>query len=314
MFIAGAASTDLSAASSVDVARVVGDAMRHLGHDVGGRRGHHHDIGLLPQLDVGDVALGGQRERVGVDRPAGERLQRERGHKFGAGTGQDAAHLGAALPEPPDEVEAFVGGDAARDHQQHPLAAERWVGFGSAFVSRLLHADTLRGRRNRRKRVAGAGQGQCTSGGERHQDRLSVAAGLQPKPRAAVVEQVELDVAAAAYELVLALRLGPGLRHAAAHDRRIDIEEGPADILGEGEIGLPVAAVEIVVEDAADTARFVSVGEVEVAIAPRLEARIVGRIVTLAGSPERRVKFLGVALVRVGRREIAAAAEPTTCW
>ena len=102
--------------------QIVGDAMRHLGHDVGGRRGHHHDIGLLPQPDVGDVALGGQRERVGVGRPAGEGLDRERGHKFGTGTGQDAAHLGAALPEPPDEVEAFVGGDAACDHQQHPLA------------------------------------------------------------------------------------------------------------------------------------------------------------------------------------------------
>ena len=68
-----------------------------------------------------------------------------------------------------------------------------------------------------------------------------------------------------------------------AHDRRIDIEEGAADILGEGEVRLPVAAVEVVVEDAADAAGFISVGEVEVAIAPRLEARIVGRIVTLAG-------------------------------
>ena len=156
--------------------QIVGDAVRHLGHNIAGRRGHHHDIGLLPEPDMSDVALGGQRERVGVDRPAGERLHRERGHEFGAGTGEDAAHLGAALPEPPDEVEAFVGGDAACDHQQYPLAAERCAGFGSALVSRVLHADTLRGRRNRRKRVAGAGQGQCTSGGS----DIRIASGLPP--------------------------------------------------------------------------------------------------------------------------------------
>ena len=156
--------------------QIVRDAVRHLRHDVGGRRRHHHDIGLLPQPDVGDVALGGQRERVGEGRPAGEGLDRQRSHEFGAGTGQDAAHLGAALPEPPDEVEAFVGGDAACDHQQYPLAAERCAGFGSALVSRVLHADTLRGRRNRRKRVAGAGQGQCTSGGS----DIRIASGLPP--------------------------------------------------------------------------------------------------------------------------------------
>src|SRR3546814_5331372 len=39
-----------------------------------------------------------------------------------------------------------------------------------------------------------------------HEDRLDVAAGLQAEPGAAVVEQVELGVAAEAEELVAALR------------------------------------------------------------------------------------------------------------
>jgi hypothetical protein len=39
----------------------------------------------------------------------------------------------------------------------------------------------------------------------RHQDRLDIAAGLQTERRAAVVEQVELDIAAATNELMAPL-------------------------------------------------------------------------------------------------------------
>ena len=42
----------------------------------------------------------------------------------------------------------------------------------------------------------------------------------------------------------------------AAHQLRIDAEEGAADFLGEGEMAVPVAAVEIIVENAADAARL----------------------------------------------------------
>src|SRR3546814_6451759 len=66
-----------------------------------------------------------------------------------------------------------------------------------------------------------------------HEDRLDVAAGLQAEPDAAVVEQVELGVAAAAEELVAALLLGPGLRHVAAHQGGIDLQAGAADVLSE---------------------------------------------------------------------------------
>src|SRR6266481_5683862 len=47
-------------------------------------------------------------------------------------------------------------------------------------------------------------------GRQRHQDRLDVAAGLQTEHRPAVVKQVELDVAAAADELMAPLVGGPG--------------------------------------------------------------------------------------------------------
>src|SRR3546814_11959510 len=80
-----------------------------------------------------------------------------------------------------------------------------------------------------------------------------------------------LGVAAAAEELVAALLLGPGLRHVTAHQGGIDLQEGAADVLSEGEVALPVAAVEVVVENAADAACPAAVGNEEVLVAPLLE-------------------------------------------
>src|SRR5262249_32202289 len=102
------------------------------------------------------------------------------------------------------------------------------------------------------------------------------AAGLQPEDRATVVEQVELHVAASADELLFAVRLGPRRKHVAADDLRIDAQEGAADALREGEVSLPVSRVEIVVEDAADAAHLLAVGQIEILVAPGLEAGIAG--------------------------------------
>ena len=65
---------------------------------------------------------------------------------------------------------------------------------------------------------------------------------LQAEHRAAVVEQVELDIAAAADELLLAVGVGPGRGEIAPHELGIDRQEGAADVLREGEVGVPVAA------------------------------------------------------------------------
>ncbi len=110
----------------------------------------------------------------------------------------------------------------------------------------------------------------------RGEDRGDVAAGLQAEDRAAVVDQVELDIAPAADELFLALGFLPWREEIAPHQPRVDIEEGEADVAGEGEVGLPVARVQPVVEDAADAARLVAVLEEEVLVAPLLVAVVVG--------------------------------------
>src|SRR5215831_17882369 len=95
-----------------------------------------------------------------------------------------------------------------------------WVRFFS------LSSREAEGARASRNSPASSGLWPCRFGRQRHQDRLDIAAGLQAEHRAAVVEQVELDVAAAADELVTALLGGPGLSHPGPHDRREDGENG----------------------------------------------------------------------------------------
>src|SRR5690606_17324385 len=96
-------------------------------------------------------------------------------------------------------------------------------------------------------------------GGHGREDRLDVAAGLEAKGGAAVVEEVELDVAAAADELLVAIGGGPWGGEVAADDGGVGVDKGGSDVAREGEVGVPVARVVVVVEDAADAARLVAV-------------------------------------------------------
>src|SRR5690242_18153779 len=104
----------------------------------------------------------------------------------------------------------------------------------------------------------------------RRQDRLDITAGAQTENGAAVVEQVELDIAAAAHELFLALGLGPRRCKISLYQHRIDLAQRAADLLRKGEVGLPIARVVPVVKDSADAARLVAVFEIEIVVAPFL--------------------------------------------
>ena len=55
---------------------IVGDALRHLGQDVGARRCYDHEVGLAAQADVPHLALVRQREEIGVDLVFAECRQR----------------------------------------------------------------------------------------------------------------------------------------------------------------------------------------------------------------------------------------------
>ena len=74
----------------------------------------------------------------------------------------------------------------------------------------------------------------------------------------------------------------------------------------------------LVEEDAARAARLAAVRQEEIAVAPFLEARVVARVVAVAGGAERGVEVgrVGEGLRRLEpqRRQVAAAAEPALAW
>src|SRR5690606_13062715 len=117
---------------------------------------------------------------------------------------------------------------------------------------------------------------------EARQDRVDIAAGFQPENRAAVVEQVELYIAAAADQLLLAVGLSPVLVEVLADEVVVDDLEGAADVLREAEIGFPAALflgrLQSVIKDAANAAGLVAVRQEEVLVAPLLAARVVGDV------------------------------------
>ena len=129
-----------------------------------------------------------------------------------------------------------------------------------------------------------------------HQDGVDIPAGLQAKDRAAVMQQVEFDIAPAPHQLMGPLGLGPGLMHAVADDPRIGVEEGLPHIAGEGEIILDAAAgrlvAEVIIKDAAQPARFIAMRQVEIFVAPFFETRVIIRIVLVAGRLEAGMKGL----------------------
>ena len=112
---------------------------------------------------------------------------------------------------------------------------------------------------------------------QRHQDRFRAPAGLQPEQRAAVVDEVELDVAAAPQQLERALALAERRRAPPLRDRQPGLREGLADRAREREAGLEGRLVEVVEEEPADAARLVAVRQEEIAVAPGLVLLVAAR-------------------------------------
>ena len=107
--------------------QIVGVAVRHLGHQIGRRGRDDHDVGVACEPDMTDVELELRVEQVRVGRLARECAGRQRRDELLRRVGHDDAHRDAALAQPPDQVERFVGRDpAADDEQGFPRGA---VGF-----------------------------------------------------------------------------------------------------------------------------------------------------------------------------------------
>src|SRR5215469_7842587 len=142
-----------------------------------------------------------------------------------------------------------------------------------------------------------------------------IAARAQPEMRAAVVEQIELDIAAAPLGLFVPLFLRPALVHATANDLRLDVQESLAHRLGEGKVAFPVAAVVMVEEDAAHTARLAAMRQPEIGIGPLLVFGEPFLVESVAGLFQPGMEIHRVGMARRTRQiqcriEIRAAAEP----
>src|SRR6266568_37266 len=93
-------------------------------------------------------------------------------------------------------------------------------------------------------------------GRERHQYRLRAASGLQSEERPAVVDEVELDVAAAAVGLEVALALAVGKAPPPLENRKVSRQKMLADAAREIETEVETFLAQVVEENPADTARL----------------------------------------------------------
>ena len=137
-----------------------------------------------------------------------------------------------------------------------------------------------------------------------HQDTLHPRPWrLEPECRAAIVHQVELHIPAPPYLLPFFFPLR--VRHVfpSVDDGQITREESRQAVFDEGEKLLLVffAGVEVVEEDPAYAARFLPVRDVEVFIAPGLEARVVVSVMGVAGRLDRAVEMDRVFVEEVAR-------------
>src|SRR5689334_22981137 len=73
-------------------------------------------------------------------------------------------------------------------------------------------------------------------GRQRRQDGIHIAAGAQPENRAAVVEEVKLDIASTPHELLVALGRAVSQREIPPHEFWIDVAKAAPDRLREGEV------------------------------------------------------------------------------
>jgi hypothetical protein len=141
-------------------------------------------------------------------------------------------------------------------------------------------------------------------------DRLGAPARLQAEMRAPVPDQVELHIAAAPVKLEFALALAVRRVLAPLNDGQVGLQKAIGHALHHGKAAVGAQFLEIVKEHAAYAALLLPVLEVEILVAPLLEARVFvvaeRRQRVLAGLVEMHRVFFKAVI----RRQVHAAAEP----
>src|SRR5213078_1277299 len=132
--------------------------------------------------------------------------------------------------------------------------------------------------------------------GQGHQYRLSAAGRLQAEQRAAIIDEIELHIAAAAIGLEVSLTLAVRKIFPALDDGKIGREKMIADGASELETRIETSLGQIVEENPSDAARLAAVLEIKVLVAPAFEAGITLGAESLERLPARGVKVARVLL------------------
>ncbi len=153
--------------------KIVGKAVRHLRDQVRGRRRDDDQIGLARETNVADVELGVLVEQIGEHALADQSAGRERRDELLRRLGQDHADMNVALLEPADQVERFIGGDAAaNDEQGAACAGLRVTGALAPAPGRLKVFENL---------AAGLFARSAQQGADLVLHRAAVSRGAQPE-------------------------------------------------------------------------------------------------------------------------------------
>ena len=123
---------------------IVGVSLRHLRHQIRGRRRHDDQVAVARETNMPGVELALGIEQIGVDALMRQRARRQRRDELLRGLGQHAADVDAPLLQPPDQVQRLVGGDAAADDQGD-----------AGLIGRMGAPRSGRGRVRRRRRRRG---------------------------------------------------------------------------------------------------------------------------------------------------------------
>src|SRR5881396_2648059 len=126
--------------------------------------------------------------------------------------------------------------------------------------------------------------------GQGHQYRFGAAGRLQAEQRAAIINEIELDIAAAAIGLEIPLALAVRKTFPALDNGKIGLKKMVADAASKLEARIETALVQIIEENPADAARLAAVLEIEVLVTPALETGIAVGAESLERPPARGMK------------------------
>ena len=98
---------------------IIGQTTRHFCHEIRRCRSNDNEIRFTRQADMPDIVLVLTGEQVGKDLVRGQCTDGQGRDKFFRCLGQHRAHMRTPLTQAADQIETFIGGNAAADDEKN---------------------------------------------------------------------------------------------------------------------------------------------------------------------------------------------------